>query len=72
MFNCFKIEDRRVYQDIMQHEMIEVFSDLKNETVQYAGMNNTKVLLLLIRWIGFDTFIPYTQLQKEKKRPLVV
>ena len=56
----------------MQHEMIEVFSELKNETVQYAGMNNTKVLLLLIRWIGFDTFIPYTQLQKEKKKPLVV
>ena len=46
----------------MQHEMIEVFSELKNETVQYAGMNNTKVFLLLIRWIGFDTFIPYTQL----------
>ena len=33
LFNCYKIEDVRVHTDIMKHEMVEVFTELKNEAV---------------------------------------
>ena len=55
-----KIEDKRIYQDVLKHEMVEIFTNLKNEAITYAGMSDTKVLLIFVRWIGFDVVVPQT------------
>ena len=46
-----------------------MFYSLKKESMDYAGLGETKVLMIIIRWIGFDTYVPVKpQPQVSKKQ----
>ena len=59
LFDCLKITDRRMFTDPLKRELTELFAELKKETISYSALGEQRVLLIVIRWIGFDVLLPH-------------